>query len=140
MFLTATGRACWPGGTVEANFKADDFSLEPSSAFPARTSRVAWRSCEVVLQCGYCARILTPVFPSSDEAIWSRPAPRPIIRRAISQPNARRRGRDARASLDPMRKGRGTLRAGARAQFFARELPRLARVGRVTLEERLIGA
>ena len=70
MFLGADWPRLLAGGNVEANFKAGDFSLEPQAPRFLAHFTGGLAQLQVVLQCGYGARILTLGVSSSDEAIW----------------------------------------------------------------------
>ncbi len=134
----------WPrwqaGGNVEANFKADDFSLEPLAPRFLAHFTGGLAQLQVVLQCGYGARILTLGVSSSDEAIWL-PDPASPTKYSTRDLAAERAaiGRLLRTGFaGPDAQGRYQLLGQERVlNFFAREFPRLQREWQVTLEERL---
>ena len=134
----------WPGlmaaGQVEANFKLQDFALEPQAPRFLLELRGGLAQLDGLLQCGYGPRIMTLGVTACDETVW---LPDPDVPTRYS---TRDLGAERAALARLQRSGfsgpdaQGKLRlAGQNAvlNFFAREFPKLQREWSVTLEERL---
>ena len=134
----------WPqlsaAGGVEANFKLDDFSLEPQSPRFLLALKGGLTQLSALLQCAYGARIMTVGVTAADENIW---LPDPEISTRYST----RDFNSERAALSRLQRNgfsapdaNGKLQlAGQNAvlDFLAREFPKLQREWRVTLDEQL---
>ena len=134
----------WPplamGNTVEANFKAEDFTLEPQAPRFLLELKGGLARLGALLQCTYGSRILTPGVTRDDDESWI-PDPASPTRYGTRDLAAERTAlaRLHRAGFSaPGADGRMLL-AGQDAvlNFFARDFPRLQREWEVTLEERL---
>lgn len=134
----------WPrlraGGNAEANFKTDDFVLEPQAPRFVAHFTGGLARLQVLLQCAYGARILTLGVSATDETVWLPDAESPT--KYSTRDTAAERaaiGRLLRAGFaGPDAQGRYQLLGQERVlSFFAREFPRLQREWQVTLEERL---
>ena len=135
----------WPqlqaAGGLEANFKLEDFSLEPQAPRFLLALKGGLTQLSALLQCAYGARIMTVGVTAADEsrlAARSRKCRR-AIPPATSPPSARRwPGCSAAAFPGRTRKGRlQLLGQNAVLNFFAREFPKLQREWSVTLDEQL---
>jgi len=134
----------WPqlqaAGGVEADFKLEDFTLEPQA--PRFLLELAGGLAQLgaLLQCAYGTRILTLGVTGAEESVW---LPDPAVSTRYST-------RDAvaeRAALARLQRcgftgpdAQGKLKLsgqGAVLDFFAREFSRLQREWTVNLEERL---
>lgn len=135
----------WPqlqaaAGGLEANFKIEDFTLEPQEPRFSLELHGGLAVLTGVLQCSYGARIMTLGVTSSHEGVW---LPDPAVpTRYSTRDLAAERAALARlqragfAGPDPQGKLQLTGQ-NAVLNFFAREFPRLEREWKVTLEERL---
>jgi superfamily II DNA or RNA helicase len=134
----------WPqlaaSGHVQANFRPEDFTLEPQ---PPRfllhlTGGLALLHAQ--LQCAYGPRIMTVGVTSADESLWL-PDPASPTRYSTRDLAAERvaLGRLTRAGFTgPDNQGRHRLTGEHGVlNFLAREFPHLQKEWQVTLEERL---
>ena len=134
----------WPklsaGGTVEANFRLEDFELTPQP--PKFILNLAGGLAQLTgtLQCAYGPRIMTVgVSAAGEGAFMPDPAnPRRYATRdPLAEHNALLRLRNAGFN-GPNPQGQWQLLGQERVlAFFAREFPRLEKVWEVALEERL---
>jgi hypothetical protein len=119
----------WPqlaAGGVEANFKLEDFTLEPQAPRFLLELRGGLAQLSALLQCAYGARIMTIGVTAADEMVWL-PDPASPTRYSTRALNAER------AALARLQRcgfsggGERLLLLGQNAvlNFFARELPRL---------------
>ena len=128
------------GGTVEANFKQEDFTLEPQAPRFHLELKGGLARLSALLQCVYGPRILTPGVTRDEDETWlpdlaspTRYSTRDLAAEQAALARLHRAGFSA-----PGADGRRQL-AGQDAvlSFFAREFPRMQREWEVTLEERL---
>jgi superfamily II DNA or RNA helicase len=125
---------------VEANFKSEDFKLEPARPRILFELKGGLAQLNGLLQCAYGHRVVTLGVTSSDEALWlpdpdssttystrdlagERAALNRLTRSGFSGP-------DAQGKLQ-------LLGQDAVLNFFAREFPKIQREWSVSLEERL---
>jgi superfamily II DNA or RNA helicase len=134
----------WPqleaAGGVRANFKPEDFSLEPMTPRFLLRLEGGLAQLDAVLQCAYGARVMTAGATAGPEGDWL-PDPETPTRYWTRNPAAEN------AALARLQRsgfsGGGTpgrmrlTGQNAVLNFFAREFPRLHREWSVTLEERL---
>jgi hypothetical protein len=134
----------WPqlqaSGAVVANFKAEDFTLEPQLPRFLLELKGGLAQLNAALQCAYGPRIMTAGVMASGESVW---VPDPEVPTRYS---TRDLGSE-RAALARLHgcgftrtEGPGKLLLlgqGAVLKFFASEFPKLQREWSVTLEEQL---
>ena len=125
---------------VTANFRAEDFTLQPAPPKFLLELKGGLAQLTALLQCAYGARIMTSGVTSNDEGLWL-PDPASPTRYSTRDPAAERAAlaRLQRAGFrSPDAQGQMQLNGqDAVLNFFAREFPRLQREWTVTLEERL---
>ena len=131
----------WPqlaAGGVEANFKLEDFTLEPQAPRFLLELRGGLAQLSALLQCAYGARIMTIGVTAADEMVWL-PDPAAPTRYSTRDLNAERAAlaRLQRCGFSGGGERLQLLGQNAVLNFFARELPRLEREWSVTMEERL---
>jgi superfamily II DNA or RNA helicase len=134
----------WPrllaAGEVEANFKLEDFTLEPQAPRFLLELRGGLAQLTGLLQCGYGPRIMTLGVTAPGETVWL-PDPDAPTRYSTRDLDAERAAlaRLQRSGFSgPDAQGRlQLLGQNAVLNFFAREFPKLQREWSVTLEERL---
>ena len=125
---------------MEANFKLEDFALEPQAPRFLLELAGGLAQLSALLQCGYGPRIMTVGVTAADESVWL-PDPEVPTRYSTRDAAAERAalarlqrsgfsGPDAHGRLQ-------LLGQDAVLNFFAREFPKLQREWGVTLEERL---
>lgn len=134
----------WPQllavGGVEANFKLEDFTLEPQAPRFLLELKGGLAQLSALLQCAYGARVMTVGVTASDESVWL-PDPDVPTRYSTRDFNAERAaltrlqrsgfsGPDAQGKLQ-------LLGQNAVLIFFAREYSKLQREWKVTLDEHL---
>jgi superfamily II DNA or RNA helicase len=134
----------WPqlqaAGGVEANFKLEDFTLEPQAPRFLLALKGGLAQLSALLQCANGPRIMTVGVTASDESVWL-PDPEVPTRYSTRDFNAERAalarlqrsgfsGPDAQGKLQ-------LLGQNAVLNFFAREHPKLQREWSVTLDEQL---
>lgn len=133
----------WPqlsATNIEANFKIEDFTLEPQAPKFLLELKGGLTQLRARLQCAYGSRIMTVGVTAADEIIWL-PDPEVATRYSTRDFNAER---NATARLQrsgfsaPDGEGK-LLLAGQNAvlNFLAREFPKLQREWSVTLDEQL---
>lgn len=134
----------WPqlqvAGGVEANFKLEDFTLEPQSPSFLLALRGGLAQLGALLQCAYGPRIMTVGVTAADESVWL-PDPEMPTRYSTRDFSAER-GALARLQRSgfsgPDAQGKMQLLGqNAVLNFFAREYPKLQREWSVTLDEQL---
>jgi len=134
----------WPqlqaAGGVEANFKLEDFTLEPQAPRFLLTLRGGLTQLGALLQCAYGPRIMTVGVTAADESVWL-PDPEVPTRYSTRDFTAERAalGRLQRSGFSgPDAQGKLQL-VGQNAvlNFFAREFAKLQREWSVTLDEQL---
>jgi superfamily II DNA or RNA helicase len=134
----------WPrlalGDNLEANFRPEDFILEPATPRFLLELRGGLAQLSGLLQCAYGARIITLGVTRIDEELWL-PDPEAPTRYSTRDLGAER-GALARLQRcgfgGPDGQGKLQLTGqNAVLNFFAREFPKLEREWKVTLEERL---
>jgi superfamily II DNA or RNA helicase len=134
----------WPrlaaGGGLDANFRLEDFVLEPARPRFLLELRGGLAQLSGLLQCAYGARIITLGVTASDEALWLPDPEAPT--RYSTRDHAAERAALARLQqcgfAGPDGQGRLQLTGqNSVLSFFAREFPRLEREWNVSLEERL---
>lgn len=134
----------WPrlaaGGAIEANFRPDDFTLEPQTPRFILELKGGLAQLSALLQCAYGPRFFTLGVSAKDEAFWL-PDPAAPTKYSTRDPGAEQAalGRLLRAGFTgPDAQGRYQLLGQNQVlNFFAREFLRLQREWEVTLEERL---
>lgn len=125
---------------LEANFRLDDFVLEPQAPRFILELRGGLAQLQAQLQCAYGRRIMTVGVTSKDEQLWlpdpaapTRYSTRDLTAEHAAQSELRRAG-----FLGPDTQGQYQLTGqNAVLSFFARVYPRLKQIWEVTLEERL---
>jgi hypothetical protein len=133
----------WPqlsATNIEANFKIEDFTLEPQAPQFLLELKGGLTQLRARLQCAYGSRIMTVGVTAADENIWL-PDPEVVTRYSTRDFNSER---NATARLQrcgfssPDGEGK-LLLAGQNAvlNFLAREFPKLQREWSVTLDEQL---
>ena len=127
-------------GELEANFKLEDFSLEPQAPRFLLALKGGLTQLTALLQCAYGARIMTVGVTAADEAVW---LPDPGVPTRYS---TRDFGAERAALARLQRSGFAGPDAGGKLQvlgqnsvlnFLAREFPKLQRAWSVTLDEQL---
>jgi superfamily II DNA or RNA helicase len=134
----------WPGlaqgGTMEANFKPEDFSFAPQAPRFSLTLSGGLTQLQALLQCAYGPRVMTLGITSAEEALWlpDPENPRRYSTRDFTAEQAAQ-GRLLQAGFArPDARGRWQLLGqNAVLNFLARDYPRLQKAWEVTLEERL---
>jgi superfamily II DNA or RNA helicase len=133
----------WPqlsASGVEANFKLEDFSLEPEAPRFLLALKGGLTKLGALLQCAYGSRIMTVGVTAADETIWL-PAPDAPTRYSTRDANAERAalGRLQRSGFSgPDANGKLQLLGQSSVlNFLAREFPKLQREWSVTLDEQL---
>jgi len=134
----------WPAlqaaGGIEANFKIEDFTLEPQAPSFLLELKGGLAHLNGLLQCAYGSRIMTVGVTDQEENMWL-PDPDVSTRYSTRDLGAERAalGRLQRSAFTgPDAQGRlQLLGQNAVLNFFARELPKLELEWSVTLEERL---
>jgi superfamily II DNA or RNA helicase len=134
----------WPqmhaAGAVEANFKLEDFTLEPQSPRVLLHLKGGSTQLTALLQCAYGTRILTVGVSDAAESVW---LPDPEVSTRYSTRDA---GAERAALFRLQRSGftgpdsQGKLQLNGQnavLNFFAREFPKLQREWKVTMEEQL---
>jgi len=134
----------WPqlqaAGGAEANFKLEDFTLEPQAPRFLLELKGGLAQLGALLQCAYGPRIMTLGVTASGESVWL-PDPEVPTRYSTRDLNAERAalarlqrsgfsGPDAQGKMQ-------LLGQNAVLNFFAREFPRLQREWSVMLDEHL---
>ena len=134
----------WPqlqaAGGVEADFKREDFTLEPQAPRFLLALKGGLAQLGALLQCAYGQRIMTLGVTASDESAWL-PDPEVPTRYSTRDYNAERAalGRLQRSGFSgPDAQGKLQLPGqNAVLNFFAREFATLQRDWDVTLDEQL---
>lgn len=134
----------WPqlqaAGDAEANFKLDDFTLEPQAPRFLLELKGGLAQLGALLQCAYGPRIMTVGVTASDESVWlpdpavpTRYSTRDVTAERAALARLQRSGfsrPDAQGKLH-------LLGQDAVLNFFAREFLKLQREWSVTLDEHL---
>jgi hypothetical protein len=134
----------WPqlqaAGGAEANFKLDDFTLEPQAPRFILELKGGLAQLGALLQCAYGSRIMTVGVTASDESVWlpdpdvpTRYSTRDISAERAALARLQRSGfsgPDAQGKLQ-------LLGQNAVLNFFAREFTKLQREWSVKLDEQL---
>jgi superfamily II DNA or RNA helicase len=125
---------------LEANFKLEDFSLEPQAPRFLLALKGGLAQLSALLQCAYGSRIMTPGVTASDENIWlpdpevpTRYSTRDFSAERVALTRLQRSGfssPDANGKLQLL--GQSSV-----LNFLAREFPKLQREWSVTLDEQL---
>ena len=134
----------WPQLTaadgLEANFKLEDFSLEPQAPRFLLSLKGGLTQLSALLQCAYGSRIMTVGVTAADEAVWL-PDPASPTRYSTRDSSAEKAalGRLLRSGFSSPDAGGNLQLTGQNAvlNFLAREFPRLQREWQVTLAEQL---
>jgi len=132
----------WPqlqaAGDTEANFKLEDFTLEPQAPHFLLELKGGLAQLTALLQCAYGPRIMTVGVTAVDESVWL-PDPEVPTRYSTRDVNAERAAlaRLQRCGFSGSAGKLQLLGQNAVLNFFAREFPKLQREWSVTLEERL---
>jgi superfamily II DNA or RNA helicase len=134
----------WPqlqaSGSVEANFKLDDFTLEPQAPRFLLELKGGLAQLSARLQCSYGSRIMTVGVTDANEGVWlpdqnvpTRYSTRDLAAERAALARLQRHGFSA-----PDTSGKLQLNGqNAVLNFLAREFPRLQREWAVTLDEQL---
>lgn len=139
-FLNRDWPALASSGEVHANFKLEDFILEPQPPRFLLTLLGGLAQLQAQLQCRYGARIMTVGITSPDEALW---LPDPALPTRYSTRDLAAEQNAASTLIragftGPDAQGRYQLLGQNQVlQFFARVYPKLQSAWEVTLEERL---
>lgn len=140
MFLNTDWPALFKACDVRANFKLEDFVLEPQTPRFFLNLAGGIARLEAQLQCGYGTRIMTVGVTSKDESLWM---PDPAV---LTRYSTRDLASEQKALQRLLRHGFTGPDSNGRyllvgqtpvLTFFAREFPRLEKEWKVTLEERL---
>jgi superfamily II DNA or RNA helicase len=125
---------------IEANFKLEDFTLEPQAPRFLLALKGGLTQLSALLQCAYGSRIMTLGVTAPDENLWL-PDPEVPTRYSTRDFTAERaaQGRLQRSGFStPDSQGKLQLTGqNAVLNFLAREFPRLQREWEVTLDEQL---
>ncbi|MFN3408328.1 MAG: DEAD/DEAH box helicase, partial [Limisphaerales bacterium] len=140
LFLSQAWPALVAGGGVEANFRLEDFTLEPQA--PRFVLELAGGLAQLTgrLQCAYGPRIMTVGVADTAEGVWlpDPDVPTRYATRDLAAENAALARLQRSGFTGPDAQGRLQLSGqNAVLNFLAREFPRLEREWTVTLEERL---
>ena len=134
----------WPqfsaAGGIEANFKLDDFTIEPQAPRFLLALKGGLTQLGALMQCAYGARIMTAGVTAADENVWL-PDPEVPTRYSTRDFSAERAAvarlqRSGFSAPD----GQGKLQLTGQnsvLNFLAREFPKLQREWSVTLDEQL---
>ena len=134
----------WPqlqaAGGVEANFKLEDFTLEPQAPRVVLELKGGLAQLSALLQCAYGPRVITLGVTADDDNTWL-PDPEVPTRYStrdfgVERAALARLHRSGFSGPDVQGKLQ-LLGQNAVLNFFAREFPKLQREWSVTLEERL---
>jgi superfamily II DNA or RNA helicase len=140
MFLSQHWPQLLAAGGVEANFRLEDFTLEPQSPRFVLSLRGGLAQLGALLQCAYGSRIMTVGVTAVDEGVWL-PDPDVPTRYSTRDFNAERAAlaRLQRSGfIGPDSQGKLQLAGQSGVlNFFAREFPKLQREWNVTLDEQL---
>lgn len=140
MFLSQHWPQLQAAGSVEANFKLEDFTLEPQAPRFILELKGGLSQLTALLQCAYGSRIMTVGVTAADEGVWL-PDPEVATRYSTRDTGAERaalgrlqrngfNGPDAQGKLQ-------LLGQNAVLNFLAREFAKLQREWTVTLDEQL---
>ncbi len=134
----------WPrlqaAGAVQANFKLEDFTLEPQAPRFLLDLKGGLAQLGALLQCAYGPRIMTVGATAAAEGDWlpDPDAPTRYSTRDLAAESAALARLHRSGFAGPDGQGRLQLTGqNAVLNFFAREFPKLQRDWSVTLEERL---
>jgi len=140
MFLSQHWPQLQAAGGVDANFKLEDFTLEPQAPRFVLSLRGGLAQLGALLQCAYGSRFMTVGVTASDEGVWL-PDPDVPTRYSTRDFNAERAAlaRLQRSGfIGPDSQGKLQLAGQSGVlNFFAREFPKLQREWSVTLDEQL---
>src|ERR1035437_8005947 len=134
----------WPqlqaAGGTEANFKLEDFTLEPQAPRFLLELKGGMAQLGALLQCAYGPRIMTVGVTASDESVWlpdpdvpTRYSTRDVSAERAAQARLQRSGFSGPDAQGKMQ----LLGQNAVLNFFAREYSKLQREWSVTLDEQL---
>ena len=140
MFLSQHWPQLQAGGGVEANFKLEDFTLEPQSPRFILEIKGGLSQLTARLQCAYGSRIMTVGVTSDDEGVWL-PDPEVVTRYSTRDTSVERAAlgrlqRNGFSSPDAQGKLQLVGQNGV-LNFFAREFSQLQREWTVSLDEQL---
>jgi superfamily II DNA or RNA helicase len=134
----------WPqlqaAGGAEANFKLEDFTLEPQAPRFLLELRGGLAQLGALLQCAYGPRIMTVGVTASDEGVWlpDPDVPTRYSTRDVSAERAALARLQRSGFSGPDAQGKMQLLGqNAVLNFFAREYSKLQREWSVTLDEQL---
>jgi len=134
----------WPqlsaAGGIEANFKLEDFTLEPQAPRFLLALKGGLTQLGALLQCAYGSRIMTVGVTAADENVWL-PDPE-VPTRYSTRDFSAERGAVARLQRSGFSApdGQGKLQLTGQnsvLNFLAREFPKIQREWNVTLDEQL---
>ena len=140
MFLSQHWPQLQAAGGVEANFKLEDFTLEPQAPRFVLSLRGGLAQLGALLQCAYGSRIMTVGVTASDESVWlpDPDVPTRYSTRDFSAERAALARLQRSGFTGPDSQGKLQLAGqGGVLNFFAREFSRLQREWSVTLDEQL---
>jgi SNF2 family DNA or RNA helicase len=134
----------WPqlqaAGGADANFKLEDFTLEPQAPRFLLELKGGLAQLGALLQCAYGPRIMTVGVTASDESVWlpdpevpTRYSTRDLSAERVALARLQRSGFSGPDAQGKMQ----LLGQNAVLNFFAREFTRLQREWSVTLDEHL---
>ena len=134
----------WPqlaaAGGLEANFKLEDFSLEPQAPRFLLALKGGLTQLGALLQCAYGSRIMTVGVTAADEAVWlpDPDAPTRYSTRDLSAERAALGRLQCSGFVGPDPNGKLQLTGQSSVlNFLAREFPKLRIEWSVTLDEQL---
>ena len=140
MFLSQHWPQLQTAGGVEANFKLEDFTLEPQAPRFVLSLRGGLAQLGALLQCAYGSRIMTVGVTASDEGVWlpDPDVPTRYSTRDFSAERAALARLQRSGFIGPDNQGKLQLAGQSGVlNFFAREFPKLQREWSVTLDEQL---
>ena len=127
-------------GGAEANFRLEDFTLEPQAPRFLLELKGGLAQLGALLQCAYGARIMTVGVTASDESVWlpdpeapTRYSTRDLSAERVALARLQRSGFSGPDAQGKMQ----LLGQNAVLNFFAREFAKLQREWSVTLDEQL---
>ncbi len=140
MFLSQHWPQLQATGGVDANFKLEDFTLEPQAPRFVLSLRGGLAQLGALLQCAYGSRIMTVGVTASDEGVWlpDPDVPTRYSTRDFSAERAALARLQRSGFIGPDSQGKLQLAGQSGVlNFFAREFPKLQREWSVTLDEQL---
>ncbi|MDB6056352.1 MAG: ywqA [Verrucomicrobiales bacterium] len=140
LFLNQTWPQLADSGNVEANFKVEDFNVEPQAPRFILELRGGRVQLSATVQCAYGSRIMTLGVTNAQETIWmpdpqvpTKYSMRDIGAERVALGRLQRHGFSAPDTFGKMQ----LLGENGVLNFLAREFPKLQREWTVTLDEQL---